>query len=957
MYLYRYLTICEFLGESTVIVSQSPEKPIRIHALGGIDSIGASAVLVCTDGVSLLLDCGVNAGRPDDPFPHGLKKIKVDALLLSHAHIDHVGALPIFVKAHRDVPVYATSATKKLANVMLKDASLHVPRNNPDHYTQQEGEEAAQSIREVEFEKGFPIGRLVARFRRAGHILGAATIIIQGSYTLVYTGDFSINPTRLTPGAILPGNTEPCDLLFSETTYGARDADSRQDKEFVEAVGHTLSMQGRVLIPSFALGRAQEVIVLLSEAMARGALPKVPVYVDGLVKQVNEVYLGLKEYVGDPSVQSILGDYSVVKPVVSWEMRLELLFGNESCVIISSSGMLTGGWSLTYAKDFTSREDSAIFFVGYLDEDSPGRALRDLASGSIVIDNEEFAPKCKVSGFNLSAHANREQVVGLCSKYRPNVLVPIHGDQKARHFIGSEVNELIGSLSLYPYNGQILDVFPKARRYELVRTEDDQASVDFLSTVNNQRVLTPQELGEKMTEFLKTRGMLNEYKVAEEFAWDVFKNSANITSVDPWLTISQRAVFLRAGEIMLRDNFEGRDGVFLAKFRKNIASFLANLTLYGVNRIWVGLIQGVPVETLEDAEAMLVQVWKDFDFRPRPTIVDVYYRCRIRAGWPLGNEFEGKFRRIFAKVEASLDLLKALQGIDLLLIGDAIVGAVNGQVILVLAMPSVEPVGSKPVTDPIVEISGSRLLGIAGWSIDPVRVRPVFLQPRVDSAGDAVFKLTDELREILATAVEPFRNVAGGAVVLLSDLSAVLEQQGFICEFRQKFLTAIHSDSSKKILVVFDHNGERFADYRSEPGCLMGIPQFETAILKMSKIWRRKRKQSFKRDAQGLAVDVITSYGWHARLPPDQRRKALENSLDAYDYGYLVRVLNFLKVYTFQDKPDLARRVGEDLEWLQREFGFDHSEKILAFERDVLSYCGLIFKRDINFARIIALVT
>ena len=770
----------------------------------------------------------------------------------------------------------------------------------------------------------------------------------------MYTGDFSVNPTRLTPGASLPASPEPCDLLFSETTYGARDSGPREDQELLGEVAQVISGQGRVLIPSFALGRAQEVIVLLSEAMASGRVPRVPIYLDGLLKQVDDVYLGLPEYIADPSVLLMLRDYEVLKPVVSMEKRLELLFGNEPCIIVASSGMLTGGWSPLYAKDLVSRDDSAIFFVGYLDEDSPGRALKNLASGKVKFDDDEMKVKCKVRAFNLSAHADGQGVVRLDSLYPSKVFFPVHGEQNARHSVGSQVSEQTGCRAVYPYNGQRLDIYPNSQGYELRRNEDDQRAVNFLDSLRSMQNPSGEEIVANLTAYLQQEGMTDRTR-AERFMWEVFKNSANYVSTNPWETVAERARYFHACESVLKDNFQGGEKALSTAFERSVSSFLSNLILYGVNPVWTGLVRGIAVGSLEDAESLLVQVWNNFDFR-KPTIVEVYQRCKIRVEWPAGNEHEAKFRRIFGQVESSLELLESLRGIDFLIIGDAIVGAVKAKVILVMVFPSAAEAESTRGASWLAEISQSRLMRLAGWVLEADKVRPVVL-PMTGIGEEAAVGITDELRGILADAVAPFREKAGeGVFTLFSDIPEALTREGFEVATSPRFLVATHRVSKKRLLVALDQNGERFADYTSEPGCVMRISAFKKAIGRISTVWTPKIRPDLVKDANGLATDVITAYNWHARLPDTDRRKALESSLDAYEYEYLVRVLRFLRDYTFHDKHELSKTVGEDLEWLQREIGPNHSATRLAFEREVLSHCGIAFTKA-KFDRVIALAT
>ena len=438
---------------------------LRITFLGGAASIGASAALVEAAGLRLLVDCGVRF-EPGNALPD-LSQIPPggpDAVLVTHAHSDHTGALPVIHGAFPGVPVYATPPTIDLVSVLFRDALKLM--NGPDReadvplYTEAQVESLARALQPAPFEQPVRIGEAIVTWLPAGHILGAAMVHLQTpAGSVLFTGDYSVSAQLTVPALNRPAFE--ADVVVSEATYGCRLHEDRSaaEERLVAQVRTVLERGGRVLVPAFAIGRAQEVILILRRALKRGRIPGVPVYVDGMVKSVCEIYRRWERYTARSLARNIrrlphpfYGDR--VSPVSGAQQRAQVLAGGP-CVIVASSGMLAGGASAHYARAMASCERDAILITGYQDEESPGRALLELAegagSGEVRIGGQPVAVSCEVGKYGLSAHADRLQMTAFLEALRPGTVILVHSDEDAR-------SALAGALStgdaVLPADGQ-----------------------------------------------------------------------------------------------------------------------------------------------------------------------------------------------------------------------------------------------------------------------------------------------------------------------------------------------------------------------------------------------------------------------------------------------------------------------------------------------------------------------
>ena len=349
---------------------------MNLHFLGGAMEIGGSCIYIRIAGRGILLDSGIRQSAAKDPIPDFRtiqEKGGLDAIIISHAHMDHIGTLPMISKAYPNARIYITAMTEDLTRVLLYD-SLKIMKYREDeipHYSEQDVLAMLGRIHPVGYQTPFPIfDRFTLTFYPAGHIAGAACIyLVTEDGSLFYSGDFSAFSQRTIEGIRIP-RLRP-DVAIVETTYGNRLHGNRmvEEKRLVSLVRECIEQKKKILIPTFALGRAQEVLLILRTAFLNQELPAVPVFVDGMVRDINRMYVRnpiyLKNALGKRILKGNEPFYTKeIQPVAPGQKRDELLSGNEPVILISSSGMLTGGPSAQYAKALAPSKDACIRISG-----------------------------------------------------------------------------------------------------------------------------------------------------------------------------------------------------------------------------------------------------------------------------------------------------------------------------------------------------------------------------------------------------------------------------------------------------------------------------------------------------------------------------------------------------------------------------------------------------------------
>jgi len=407
-------------------------------SVGGGNEIGASSYFLSLCGTDILIDAGLrlNSERTYPRYEHLYENGVIDglwdlsAVLLTHGHLDHIGSLPKVVEEAPLVPVYATAGTKDIVQLQLEDMvrvgerrAQSRPETAAANYMKFQVEQALSNIRTREWGVPVTVGNAEVTFFPAGHILGAACIYVRSErLNVLITGDFSdfhqysVDPLSLPEGLDV-------DVLITETTYGYQEQSgsaelSLERQTFLAQITDVVFGGGTVLIPAFAVGRAQEVAMILTNAIAVGDLPPIEIYLDGLAKGATAIY--------EKHGRAVFGKYVKPAPLGLHSSKREM-----TGVVISSSGMLVGhSCSSRYAQKLLPRAENALFFTGYLDEDSPGKKLqrlRESRGGHFQFEEKAVPVNALVDTYRLSAHASCAGILGLIERVRPRKVVFVHG--------------------------------------------------------------------------------------------------------------------------------------------------------------------------------------------------------------------------------------------------------------------------------------------------------------------------------------------------------------------------------------------------------------------------------------------------------------------------------------------------------------------------------------------------
>ena len=451
---------------------------LKMTALGAFREVGRSCILLETANSKVIMDCGVNVARsdPEEAFPRfdtlEFPLTEIDAIIISHAHLDHSGFLPYLYAMGCKAPIYCTEPTRDLMTLLQLDyIAVLAKEGKQPPYSEKDIQQMIKYCIPRKYEEVTDItSDLRMTLYNAGHILGSSSIHVHlgdGDYNLVYSGDIKYGFTRLFSPA--SNNFLRCEGMIVESTYGGA-ADSMQSRKDCEVkllniANQTIARGGNMLIPVFSVGRAQEIMLVLEQFYGEGKL-KAKVFTDGMVKQASAIHTAYPDYVKANIRKRTLRNDS---PFIS-DLFNEITGGADERgkilkegggIIVASSGMLTGGPSLEYFKMMASDPKNSLVFVGWQADGSLGRRIQN---GSHEIQVTDSMGKIKSVPINMqvesihgfSGHSDRRELISYISKSGNNLsrVIVNHGEEKSSEML---VNYLSKVMKMEAYSPRLMD--------------------------------------------------------------------------------------------------------------------------------------------------------------------------------------------------------------------------------------------------------------------------------------------------------------------------------------------------------------------------------------------------------------------------------------------------------------------------------------------------------------------
>jgi len=437
---------------------------MKLHIFGAAQTVTGSMYLVEHEGRKLLLDCGMFQGKRDETYQVNLnfpfKPAEIDAMILSHAHIDHSGNIPNLVRQGYKGWIYATNASVDLADIMLRDSG-HIQESDVQYvnkkrrkkgqppmeplYTQRDAIESMPQFRSVWYQQAFePIPGVTARLYDAGHILGSSAVVLDyqedgQTKRLWFSGDIGRLDAPILQDPVMP---EKADTLLMECTYGDKKHELLEDayEEFVDVINRTVRRGGKVIVPAFAVGRTQNLSYMLSEAIDNGDIPDIPVVIDSpLAVNASDLYRKHTECFDDETWQYIAEhrmqglDFENLIFTRSVDESKALNEFNGPMVIISASGMAESGRIQHHLANNIEDGRSTIMIISWQAPDTLGRRLADQERKVRIFGDEYYRKAEVVTIGGLSAHAGQDLLVqyALSAKDTLKQLILVHGEEKA----------------------------------------------------------------------------------------------------------------------------------------------------------------------------------------------------------------------------------------------------------------------------------------------------------------------------------------------------------------------------------------------------------------------------------------------------------------------------------------------------------------------------------------------
>lgn len=473
--------ILERVGRQIHREELSDDEYVRVSTLGCCREVGRAAFILSTPETRILIDCGDKPGAEDEvpylqvPEALGAGASNLDAVVLTHAHLDHSAFIPLLFKYGYDGPIYCTEPTRDLMGLLTLDyLDVAAKEGRAPPYESEMVREAIKHTIPIEYGDVTDIAPDVKlTFHNAGHILGSAIShfhVGDGLYNVAFSGDIHYEDTRLFNGAV---NDFPrVETLILESTYGGRDDyqtdQEDSEKQLKKIIRETAERGGKVLIPAFAVGRSQEIMLVIEEAMRNGEIPRIPVHLDGMIWEATAIHTTYPEYLRDDLQNRIFHEEE--NPFLAEEFnhidggeeeRQEVADGGP-CIVLSTSGMVEGGPIMSWLRHLGGEEDSSLVFVGYQAQGTLGRRIQSGWDEVPIQTQQNGANKTQTLQLNMdvetvdgfSGHADRQGLINFVKTMnpRPEKVLCVHGDEQSTQDLSSALYHKFDMRTFAPKN-------------------------------------------------------------------------------------------------------------------------------------------------------------------------------------------------------------------------------------------------------------------------------------------------------------------------------------------------------------------------------------------------------------------------------------------------------------------------------------------------------------------------
>jgi len=461
------------------------KSEVSLLTLGGFGQVGRSCMLLTTPDSKVLIDCGINPGArtPAEAYPRldwaNISLDELDAVVIGHAHLDHTGFLPVLTKYGYKGPIYCTEPTLPMMNLIQLDAiKVAGAQGRTPMYAERDVHQIMRQTIGLSYGTVTDISpdiKLV--LANAGHILGSASChfhIGNGDHNFVYSGDIKYGKSMLLESA--DTRFPRVETLLVESTYGAKEdiQPSREEVEnaFIKSVNETLKEGGKVLIPIPAVGRAQELMMVIDKYMKSGQLTESPVFMEGMIQEATAIHEAHPEYLERSLKQKILEtddnpfDSEYFTNIEHADSRDEPLREDSPCIVIATSGMLEGGPVLEYFRNFAPDKKNKLLFVSYQVNGTLGRRVMDGARQVTIMGRdgkvEVVTINCgteKLEGF--SGHSDYNQLMSYVQRLRPKLrrVLVNHGERRKSQNLSSSINRMFRVTTHYPQVQEAIKLF------------------------------------------------------------------------------------------------------------------------------------------------------------------------------------------------------------------------------------------------------------------------------------------------------------------------------------------------------------------------------------------------------------------------------------------------------------------------------------------------------------------